>query len=468
MADVQVALASMNKTLDTMMGMLQKITQKMDTTENTLQSIVQRVVVLEAHIVAPSVPSSPIAPVRENSAVLSVLPDSPVADSALVPSAPPAVAPLAVPPLPTGIPEVCVQVPVFTNVSTPVSMTSLMARLSAVADRQAAAPCVELAKEDGGIAIFDPGISYMNDDRDADLHDSTLPLLAKSRQSLYMVEQDRAEKCAKVVQYTRAAPPIDHIKLTRLTPRKVLQFWVAVLEYQSSHLLKLNVASLISQTVKDAIVARFPELLHDRFNHLKDIQLQHYTIKMIQPRTKAEFTTKMTAAVRFNDDATLLPRAEHFGLFYAALLSYKVHFTRMYDILSRDNPHAVPECTMHKGGLIRLFLSKIPHGYGISVHNCMSVKKYDDIEHYLAAFYDVVRRHHQYHLTTTELNDCFTVTTTAAAKPARCMDPVEHVNVNARVLTHSRHDVVSRAELTPAQCVVTRPYTGPYSGLDTN
>lgn len=468
MANVHVALASVNNTLDTMMGMLQKIAQKMDTNENTLQSIVQRVVILEAHIVAPSVPSSPMATVCESSAVLSVLPEPPVTDSSLVPSAPPAVAPLAVPPLPAGTPEVRVQVPVSTPVFTPVFMTSLMTALSAVADRQAAASRVEFAKEDGGISIFDPGISTIYNDGDADLHDSSPALPAKSRQSLFMVEQERAEKRAKNVQYTRAAPPVDHIKLTRLTPRKVLQFWVAVLEYQSSHLLKLNVASLISQTVKDTIMARFPELHHDKFNHLTDIQLQNYTIKMIQPRTKSEFYTKMTAAVRFNNDATLMPRAEHFGLFYAALRSYKIHFTRMYDILSRDNFHAVPECTMHKGGLIRLFLSKIPHNYGVSVHNNMSVKKFDDIEHYITAFYDIVQRHYTYHLTTTELNDCFTVATTDDTKSALHENAVEHVNVNARVPAHCVRDAVTREELIVAPSAAARPYTRRYSGSDTN
>lgn len=438
MSNVDEAIATMSNRLDTMMAMLQIIVDKAVTTENTLLGIAQRVTVLESNNVVSTSPSSPSSADLVPSAALPVLPVVPVPIDLPVVASAPAAAPAAalaavpaavslsvLPPLPST-PAVTAQAPVHTPAPA-TSIRAALAALNAVTARKAALAHVDLSDEEGSIELFDPGISITS----SNYMDDSQYFPVNSRQSLLMREQDSAVKRAKEVQYTRAAPPFDEAKLTRLTPRKVLQFWVAVLEYQTCHLLKLNVASFISQAVKDSIVARYPELLPDKINHLTDIQLQNYTIKMIQPRTQAEFYRKMTASVRFNDDTELKPRGEHYGLFYTALLSYKVTFTRMYDILSRDNPHAVPECTLHPGGLLKLFLSKIPHGYGFNVHNNMAVKKFDDVLLYITEFYKSVQRHYGYYLNTAELNDCFIATAAdVTTKPQRLAVPAEEVIYN--------------------------------------
>lgn len=424
MANVNDAIATMTTRLEAMMGVLQMIAQKSDATENTLQSIAQRVTALESPVTASTQPASPGSVALEGAGVLPVLPEPPAAAIPPVPAAAPAAPSPSLPAMPPSTPEAGTQ----GLVSTPAPTMSLMAALTALANtRQVPRTRTDTSEEDSSIGYQDPDISMMYPNMDDEQYGSNPAHASKSRKSLLMREQDRAEKVAKEIQYTRAAPAFDAAKLANLTPWKVLQFWVAVLEYQTCYLLKLNVASYISQSVKDAIVARFPELLPDKINHLKDIELQNYTIKMIQPRTKAEFYRKLGLAVRFNNDVVLKPNAEHFGLFYAALLTYKVTFTRMYDFLSRDNPNAVPECTMHPGGLIKLFLSKIPHGYGMNVHNNMSTKKFDDIIPYITAFYKCVQRHYEIHLTTTELNDCFTGTAAEVFNKSKITPGLHHI-----------------------------------------
>jgi len=421
MASVTDPLALIATRMEGMMNVLTVIANKSETTESTLQGLVQRVIALEARAVAPpfpSVPGSPSSAALEGTGVLPVVPEPPVAAIPPVPVAAPGPASPNVPMVPPGTPVLPTQAVVSTPA--PTNTNALLAALTALASvRQAPRVRVDPSEEDSSIEFNDQDFSMMYPGTDEEFQGTNPALSGRHRTSLLMREQERAEKHAKEVQYTLAAPDYDHIKLTILTPWRVLQFWVAVLEYQTCHKLKLPVPSLIAETVKDAIIARYPELTADRINHIKDLQLQNYTIKMIQPRTKADFIKKMTSAVRFANDAVLKPNAEHFGLFYTALLVYRSGFTRMYDILSRDNARAVPECTMHPGGLIRLFLSKIPHGYGMSVYNNMSVKKYSEIVPFVTAFYIDVQRHFEFHLNTAELNDCFTGTAAEAFNKAK-------------------------------------------------
>lgn len=301
---------------------------------------------------------------------------------------------------------------------------SLKAAMTSLVAARAAPPAptsapAETHSEESSIQLQDVDFSMMYPNADEEQYGANPArgnVAKPHRTSLFMRESDRASKASERVQYTQVAPKFDHIRLVALTPWKVLMFWVAVLEYQSTHLLKLpSVAALMDERVKNAMVARFPEALQNaRINHLTDVELQNFTIKMIQPRTKAQYVSKLTKAVRFNNDVVLKPSAEHFDLFYSALLEYRVIFTRMHDLLSRGIPEVVPECTMHPGGLIRLFLQKIPHNYGINVHNNMSTKKFDDIVQYINTFYKSVQRHHEFHLNTVELNDCFSGTAAAA------------------------------------------------------
>lgn len=427
------------------MDVLQVIAVRSENTDNTVQGIIQRVIALETRAVAPpvsSIPGSPSSVALEGTGVLPVVPEPPVAAIPPVPAVAPAAASPNVPVVPPGTPVL----PSHAVVSTPAptSSNALLAALTTLASaRQVSRARVEPSEEDSSIEFNDHDFSMMYPGIDEEFHGTNPAISGRQRTSLLMREQERAEKHAKEVQYTLAAPAFDHIKLTILTPWRVLQFWVAVLQYQTCFKLKLPVSSLIAEPVKDAIVARYPELSADKINHIKDLQLQNYTIKMIQPRTKAEFIKKMTSAVRFANDTVLKPNAEHFGFLYTALLVYRVNFTRMYDFLSRDNASAVPECTLHPGGLIRLFLSKIPHGYGMSVHNNMSVKKFSEIIPYVTAFYKDVQRHYEIHLNTTELNDCFTGTAAEV--------------FNKTKSTPGLHNIVADDDVCPEEPWIDRP-----------
>lgn len=250
----------------------------------------------------------------------------------------------------------------------------------------------------------------------------------KERKSFFMRQQDRALKAAQDVHYTQPVPDSSHIKLEKLSPWRVLTFWSDMLEYHTVYGVRVNIAARIHRDVREQIISRnYATLRADKFYTLTYDELQMYTIKMIQPTTRGEFLDKMEKCVRFPRATVLKPSAEYFHLFYSALLLYRSVFERMYEFLSRDNDTAVPECTIHKGGILRCFLTPIPHQYGLNLYINMSVKKFDGVMSFLVAFYAVVETHYAWHKNTTHLNACFLGTAAAVFDAKRSAPELSNI-----------------------------------------
>ena len=369
------------------------ITVQNNTIQATIQNLTERVENLELRQQLEATPPSPISEdfLESSSAQVAPLPNPPTAESSSVTS-------------PSA------QLPTRSSLGRAVSTLTppaSSARVAAVTHRQPKVTAEQLddnsSDEDNSEALdfsmMYPGYNaehkfeVVNPALQKDQKDP------KNRKSLFMRQQDRALKAAQEVHYTQPVPDSTHIRLEKLSPWRVLTFWSDMLEYHTVYGVRVNIAARIDRDVRDQIISRnYATLRADRFYTLTYDELQMYTIKMIQPSTRKEFLDKMEKCVRFPKATVLKPNAEYFHLFYSALLLYRSVFERMFEFLSRDNASAVPECTIQKGGLLRCFLTPIPHQYGINLFINMPVKKYDGgFMPFLVAFYAVVETHYQWH-----------------------------------------------------------------------
>jgi hypothetical protein len=78
-----------------------------------------------------------------------------------------------------------------------------------------------------------------------------------------------------------------------------------------------------------------------------------------------------------------------------------------YDVISHKNKDNIPKCEEKEGGLIRLFIEKIPFEYGKRVLNLLPKAKYIDIYAFLTKFYNQVEEHYRVSVKAKALSECF-------------------------------------------------------------
>ena len=84
--------------------------------------------------------------------------------------------------------------------------------------------------------------------------------------------------------------------------------------------------------------------------------------------------------MRFNIYKDYRPTLTNFKPLYSSLLVYKQNFQRLYDFLA-DGIRLNKE-----GGLIKIFIDKIPMGIGRRMFHNLNKEKYNNIAEFISAF----------------------------------------------------------------------------------
>lgn len=245
------------------------------------------------------------------------------------------------------------------------------------------------------------------------------PLRAKKanrRDTIFENKAQQAETGANRMNYQAIQPSYSHIYLDKLSIRSIKVFYESSVSYQFSCKIKINLVAQIKQTIILKIISHFPALDGGRIFNLPDKELFRTLCFFVRPQTKATFLKKMEHCVQFQVAANYKPTAEHFGTFYDALLQYRQDYTKVYEILSVCDKSCVPEVKNKEGGLIRLFLNKIPYEYGTNLFIDLPQKKYDKIYDFLRDFYARVKEDHAYYLHAFRLGQRFGGTAYVAKK----------------------------------------------------
>ena len=172
-----------------------------------------------------------------------------------------------------------------------------------------------------------------------------------------------------------------------------------ITEYQARYQVNLPVATMVSDLVRDNLVSRNrTKLNHTSFYLISTEELSVYLRKAAQPTDVVTFQETLNKCIEFQIPHNYSPTPSGFDLLHTALLSYRSNFEKYYDFMAEGNTKVIPKCDNKPGGLINIFLSKIPFDYGNRMYHAMTKQKFDDIDSFLDEFYKKVHSHFQVHL----------------------------------------------------------------------
>ena len=233
--------------------------------------------------------------------------------------------------------------------------------------------------------------------------------LAPNPRRLTMTEREinGAEDAKVQVQFTKPQPKFDHIRLEKLRMPDMIKFIDDVIQYQTSFHIKLPISTLLSNEVRDILIAHNAELNDKKFYELRLNDLLSYLYKEVRPDSKIRFRRALQKNARFENPSGFSPYKGGFKSFYTALLTYKRQFIRTYEILATDNEGNVPKTDNKAGGLIKVFLEPITYGYGHCIYELLKDQEetFKDIYSFISAFYREVEldyarsEHHRTFLT---------------------------------------------------------------------
>ena len=221
------------------------------------------------------------------------------------------------------------------------------------------------------------------------------------------------------VVFNAQEPSKSHLKISgALTAAKVGVFFENAKTYILMHKLPLVICAHIDEAILDLLAAKYlPSKRKDELFLLEAEKVLNMMQREIQPQNKREFSTVLENEVQFDYPSDKLPSSTQFERFYNALLAYKISFFRVYELLKEFNDSDnVPDCNFRPGGLLKIFIDKIPYQYGSNVNQLISPDKYSNLESYLDIFIEIAQRHSQEAKNARSLQGLFGGTSYDAAK----------------------------------------------------
>lgn len=199
----------------------------------------------------------------------------------------------------------------------------------------------------------------------------------------------------KLVQVFKAEPRHE-IALTKLNVPSVLKFFDDIILYQQKHEIILKAATLVSQWVRSQVIAKNPTLLHSHEEFLKMNlkQLLHVLRLTIRPEHQIAFSRSLEDSVKMWVPDNFELNVTNFRDFYARLLVYRREFTDVYEFLANGSPTSIiPRVDTKPGGLVKIFISKIPESYGERVLQTLQSTKFNSLDDFLDQFYAKAAEH---------------------------------------------------------------------------
>lgn len=236
----------------------------------------------------------------------------------------------------------------------------------------------------------------------------------------------KATPSRSAVRMTQQQPDYSDIKLEELTFASVVRFLDRVREYQHKYGVALPVTTMFSTRVKESLLAKYPKHLKlDTYYETEPATIFKILQRVIRPTDRSIFLDVLDKNAYFGSvPQGYVPSAGNFRFFYETLLLYRARFERVYGMLAADNTSNIPRCENKNGGLIKVFLDKIPFEYGHTLHSTLAPAKYRDILAYLDAFFEAAESDHKRSLRSAQLQSHFKLPSSPADAWKRSAKPL--------------------------------------------
>ena len=193
------------------------------------------------------------------------------------------------------------------------------------------------------------------------------------------------------VRVYKSTPSYEHIKLTSDNITSILEFAVSIEQFQTMHKISVPAAPLVSQDIREYIISQEdnPRLDTAVFYSLDNKTVFSLLQKIKQPKNVIEFRKALDTHLRFSIFKDYRPTLTNFKPLYSSLLVYKKNFQRLYDFLADGikNVEFIPRVDNKEGGLIKIFIDKIPMGIGKRMFTNLNKEKFSTIDEFIRAFY---------------------------------------------------------------------------------
>lgn len=213
------------------------------------------------------------------------------------------------------------------------------------------------------------------------------------------VKKKKKKEGINGVIYMNAPPSSDHIRLDKLSALNVYEFLDKILHYEASSGLLLQVHNLINPKIRDLLLSQYKGLTLDKYYNMEISKLLTILQMESRPKTHISFYNELqehTFFRRLPDDYK--PGYSNFKIFHDAYIVYKTKFIQLYELMAEDNADNIPPLKNKEGGLIRVFLEKIPYDYGQSIYGSLikangNKDNFKDIKDFVHKFTVVVEDH---------------------------------------------------------------------------
>lgn len=184
--------------------------------------------------------------------------------------------------------------------------------------------------------------------------------------------------------------------LEKLELRAVLKFCNEVQKHQARTGRAIQMACFVADDIKLDLEAQSEGRISagSFYSTPTDVLLMEIQ-RAIRPSNPASFldTLKKNTGFRMPKDYSVRPTSLH--TFYNALLVYRNDFVFVYNFLAEENSDNVPPLGKTEGGVLHVFVSKIPFRYGFKIMATKTIqnKNYDKLELFLDDFFRVATGH---------------------------------------------------------------------------
>lgn len=184
------------------------------------------------------------------------------------------------------------------------------------------------------------------------------------------------------------------IRLEQLSVAQVMRFIDETNRYQAQWRVELRIATYVSDSVKRSLISKSGGLLTEgEFYQVTAKTLLKVIQKAVRPKSALAFSSAFNDNISFYISEKYNPHPTNLEIFYDALLLYRERVLLIFEFLSKKNSKNIPPCNNKEGGLIKIFIDKIPFEYGVQMLRNMRNTKFDTLEEFIDDFMIVAEKH---------------------------------------------------------------------------
>jgi hypothetical protein len=235
-----------------------------------------------------------------------------------------------------------------------------------------------------------------SDSSDSEFSDSSQGGLIADRRAS-MLQPARTTVAPIAVAMHKEQPDYKYIHLKYLYVNEVFKFWSDIAQYQAKYGIELTPNALIDKDCVRRIMVKCKILSELAFYKLPAAHLRKCIQKTIRPTDKGMFSKYLSRAASLGkeDDGNFALTVDNYQRFYDLLLVYREEFLDKFNFLAYHNKENIPRLDNKDGGIIKIFLSKLPKEYADRVFLQLPKSRFESLEEFLSEFYKIAKEHYK-------------------------------------------------------------------------